>query len=377
MGFGVDAVLSVLDEVLTGVPPLVWSSVAATTLLFVPLAYAALALSSQIPIRIFLPLLVTAVWLKLGAAPLVLWTGVERLSLAASLVQLAAAAAALLAVRRHSGGQSWLLLPQPVSESRFSRARFATLGIGGVVVGPLALVAYGLLALASFAHALTGGFLTIDLQGVELAERTYREDGREIRLVGMMHVGEAGRYESLYDSFAREGTVVLEEGVTDEKGLLENIPSYEKMAGRLGLRQQSPISRYFEELGAEWPHVRHADIDAAELSAETIELIERMSVVWSADDPIASLRASRSASVQPDELQRLMADLIDLRNRHLLGAIDEALDRYPNVVVPWGALHMPGIEEQLLARGFRTTGETAHRFVTWSRVGETGSEPVE
>jgi hypothetical protein len=375
--FGLDTLVSLLDEIEPSLPlsPL-RNAIATFVLFFVPAMYALLALSPQLPARIFLPLLLTAVWLSLGAAPLVVWSGMENLWLAASLLQAAAAAAAFAAVRVHTGGRTWLLEPRPASESRFSGLRFAALALGALLLGPPALVAYGLLALASFAHALTAGFLAVDLQGIELAERTYRQDGREVRLVGMMHVGEAGRYESLYDSFAGEDTVVLEEGVTDETGLLEKIPSYEKLAGQLGLRQQSRIAHYFEERGDEWPHVRHADIDATALSEETIALLEKLGSVWGADDPIASLRESRF-QVEPEELERVMRDLIDTRNAHLLAAIEDALDQYAKVVVPWGALHMPWIEEQLLERGFRLEDETAHRFVRWSRTAAPSVEPEE
>jgi hypothetical protein len=38
------------------------------------------------------------------------------------------------------------------------------------------------------------------------------------------------------------------------------------------------------------------------------------------------------------------------------------------VVVPWGALHLPGIEEKVLAWGFAETAREQHPLFAWRTV---------
>jgi len=47
-----------------------------------------------------------------------------------------------------------------------------------------------------------------------------------------------------------------------------------------------------------------------------------------------------------------MNDLIDKRNQAVIALIPQALDRYDVVVIPWGALHMKGIEVAVRAADF-------------------------
>ena len=61
----------------------------------------------------------------------------------------------------------------------------------------------------------------------------------------------------------------------------------------------------------------------------------------------------------------LKRDLLDLRNDHLLVEIEKALRDYDHVVVPWGALHLPGIQEQVRGLGFVQAAETDRRVVGW------------
>ena len=48
----------------------------------------------------------------------------------------------------------------------------------------------------------------------------------------------------------------------------------------------------------------------------------------------------------------IMTDLIDKRNDAVLHYLNRALDRYDIFVIPWGALHMRGLEQAILEIGF-------------------------
>ena len=41
---------------------------------------------------------------------------------------------------------------------------------------------------------------------------------------------------------------------------------------------------------------------------------------------------------------------------------------YSIVIVPWGALHLPVIEYELLERGFRPIRSVEHRLLEWDTV---------
>ena len=65
----------------------------------------------------------------------------------------------------------------------------------------------------------------------------------------MMHIGEDAAYRELFESFAGQSTVVLEEGVTDTGNRLGSGLFYDKVASRIGLEVQPT----FEALRAERP----------------------------------------------------------------------------------------------------------------------------
>jgi hypothetical protein len=41
------------------------------------------------------------------------------------------------------------------------------------------------------------------------------------------------------------------------------------------------------------------------------------------------------------------------------------LEKHPNIGVPWGAAHMAGIEEAILAKGARRVGTTRVQVFAW------------
>jgi hypothetical protein len=53
---------------------------------------------------------------------------------------------------------------------------------------------------------------------------------------------------------------------------------------------------------------------------------------------------------QPD-LENLFGDVLELRNDRVNQCIMDCLPSYENILVPWGAAHMPGIERSILESG--------------------------
>ena len=51
--------------------------------------------------------------------------------------------------------------------------------------------------------------------------------------------------------------------------------------------------------------------------------------------------------------KQLWEDLLTKRNAHLLEVLYARLPQSEVIIVPWGALHMPGISEGIVKSGFR------------------------
>ena len=80
------------------------------------------------------------------------------------------------------------------------------------------------------------------------------------------------------------------------------------------------------------------------------------------------LLVSRFTDAVRDDRRRL-AELLSL-----IGEIDAALDDYRRIVVPWGALHLPEVQEAVRARGFElrsTDQKLLLRYATvfWALLG--------
>ena len=295
--------------------------------------------------------------------------------LLAGALQLALAALAFALVRRRSG-RWWLeagALPPPTWRLRYTAILLAL----HLVLAVPAAATFAALSLAEGLVDRSGGFVAFGRDGMQVVERRYRAAGDEVVLVGMVHVGEPSLYRDLYASFVEERTVVLQEGVTGLDDLLGVPLSYEPIAAAAGLAMQPPIEALMPELQAgrpdgaeEWPHLRHADLDASEFSPQTLALLERLARLIRAPDPWAELAGfgdfARSAG--PALWRDVEEDLVVRRNRHVIVELDRALEDYARVVIPWGALHMPGIEHGVLSRGFEPVGERRRLAVRYATL---------
>lgn len=377
-GCALDAALSLTDEVLrasTGSTLLL----AARNALALPVTTAALlclpllALTPRLPTLPLLALSLGVLWLNLGAAPLPLLVGSAGLGLATAALQVVFAAAALLWMRRRAAGRGWLLTGRSLPGPDLSLRHSLGFAAGCVFLLLPAGTLYLLVSIATWLQLSTQSFVSFDALGVSLSDRLYTRDDREIRLVGMMHIGEGEAYRELVSSFVGESTIVLEEGVSDRQGVLEQPLSYERAARVLGLEPQGDLEHYLEEVAGDtprqWPALRRADVDVSDFSPLTVEWLSWAGRVWSSDEPLAALvRFLRRSSQKVEELEIVERDIIQLRNDHLLGEIENALQDYDRVVVPWGALHLPFIERAILERGFDPTHTTRRRLISWLGV---------
>jgi hypothetical protein len=379
--YAIDGVVSLADNLVRGVSKsnLLTAPrgvIAQLTLVALVAAWVALALTPRLPKRVFAAPLLFSAWWIVGAPPLPLVTNsIDRLDAFGGAAQLASAALAFLVVRIAHG--RFRLDPTRFAGPAFRlRSSASFLAFHVFVVAPF-LVASLLLGVAAQVERATAGFLTFHAREIRIEERRYRRGDREVRLVGMMHLGESESYLKLFESFRGPSTIVLEEGVSDQDNLLQRPLSYAVAAKALGLSTQPEVESVLEDQenqnegeDVEFPEVKNADVDVRDFRPETITFLDAAGSVWGAQSPGEAIAALRSFGARKDVQALLSAaneDILKLRNRHLLQAISDALDEYHCVIVPWGALHLAGIEAALNSRGFieeKVSSRTLLRYAT-------------
>jgi hypothetical protein len=341
------------------------------SLLCVPL----LTVCARLPVTPLLVLCASVGWMMSGGAPLPLWFALENeLPIALAVIQTGLFAGTLLWFRRLNGGSGWLLSDAMRPGPKYSLGH--TLRVLAVMLFVLVPLGMGYIAvsLATWLEVGTEGFVQVDLAGVQLADRRYARDASEVRLVGMMHLGEDATYRALAESFMTKDTIVLEEGVSDHGAVLGRGLSYEGLANTLGLEAQQSIGSYLHvdgggEGAVHWPVIRNADVDAEEFSRETVEYLALAANFWSGDPMFeAFFGLYEHAAAHPELAEVFLHDIIELRNRHLLAEMEIAMAEFSRVIVPWGALHLPEVERELIAEGFVFENETRRQVVAWSTV---------
>jgi hypothetical protein len=314
-------------------------------------------------------------WVNFGAPPLGAALASPSLrDVVLGLVQASFALPVLQWIRRRSGGRAWLLRGPFLPPARPRRLRAFALALAAV---PLALVVGVAGCGVYLAERATGGFIGFGLDGISFDERRYTRGDREVVLVGMSHIGRKGVYDALLSQGDGRPTVVLAEGVTDQRGLLPAEQPFDPLAADLGLDVQPDPEEMLDAAAGEWaaadPHVEveHADLDVSAFRPSTLEFV-RLAFRLTAHPADGEARQELAALVErPDggELyQGVVEDLIEKRNRHVLERLDAALERHDRVVVPWGVLHLAGIEAGVLERGFALASSEPRSFLPYEAL---------
>jgi hypothetical protein len=354
--FLADALLSVLDDALILALDVHLISLprALLALLFFVASiviYFLMALTPMIPKRWFVPatLFIPAGMLATIPVSIYAFHRLMAASLAISLVQL------ILAVWILKRVQGRLSLRWPlVADERIEGRSFSWTNLAAFVAANLFLLApltlaYLAICLSLAANHFSEGFLRLRPSGVILQARTYtRDDGRTIELIPMMHVGKSDFYSQVTKSFP-SNSIALLEGVSDEKHLLEHKLSYKRLADSLGLAEQHEGFTPSESAS------RRADVDIDQFSKTTIEILNLVTQFYSEGLDRNVLVRMLMKSSDPKVGERLWDDLLTKRNEHLLQEIQTELAKTKTIVVPWGAMHMPGLAAEIEKSGFRVS----------------------
>lgn len=366
VAFAADALLSLFDDslrfagvsILEGIRNAVASWVVCASYLMAVL----LVFIPRLPKLLLLPPVFFALWADLGAPPLGGMKDGRFYGIAMDLAQTVFGAGTFLALRMWKG--RWFLRAESFAPKNRLLLRIALTILVFFAGGTLLFVGAVLWQAKTLIEAKAGNAMRLTWSGVDLLETVLIRKGQRVRLVAMAHIGKAQFYEALYSGFP-EHALVLEEGVSDRKGILSKKFSYQNFAGVLGYTQQPSVSAWQKQLPSEGGEgssvsaaarfdVVGADIDVSEFSDSTIAFLKQVGE-WYQSRNLRELSARFSAfqqEMKTDQTEKFFEEVVRLRNNHLLKVFDARSPGYSHVVIPWGALHMPGLEKELLKRGF-------------------------
>ena len=386
--FLADGGVSLLDELVSLLSPVAFLSgargaLAGSVMILAVPVYLCLGIDRRLPKRVFIPLVLFVLWCPLAAWFFPPLAGNRAYGLLAAAAQVALGLLPLTRFRK-GRGRSLTMPPAMFDAPWFSLRNTLVFGAVNLVVLPLALAMLVLSAANSYMAGYTSGFMRLAPGGLYMTERFYRRDNRTIRLAAMIHVGEKAYYEELAGSVGPGRTIVLAEGVTDDGNLLRNRMDYGKVAGFLGLTSQAEMrfrGRVIEpealdeaSRGGEkkLPDILRADLDVSSFRPPTILFLNTMGKQLresrSLMEGLLAMNAWSKKNITREMQDVIMDDILHRRSREVVRHLGKALDRYDTVVIPWGALHMKEIEEEVLKRGFRLQEERERVSIDFRRM---------
>ncbi|MFK7731986.1 MAG: hypothetical protein AB8B48_10260 [Pseudomonadales bacterium] len=255
------------------------------------------------------------------------------------------------------------------------------LGLSLVATALCVLLAYLAYAALSLIVELSDSYIRFSLSGVHTMDTQLQRDGHaNVRLVGMMHFGATESYESLYRSFAKPSSLILEEGISDAKrpartsyrcatettiNSARNVMEQPSLCIIKGAHRVGHVS---QARGTSSIDIVNADVNLQDMSLQTQEWIERNLGLLKKltegdfDNLEWGLIIQQFSSSIPKEV---WDDILYARNDHVIETFKQAADHYDHVVIPWGAMHGPGIQQALLDLGYTANEHQYHLVLPW------------
>jgi hypothetical protein len=217
---------------------------------------------------------------------------------------------------------------------------------------PPTFLVLGFVSFAGSIEHSTKGYVSLGFDGIYSASKLFEQGDRRVRLIGMAHVGDSEFYEDLKKSLAKKPALLLMEGVTDDKELLQNVPDYEFIAKNLGVEDQRAgfsLASMPENL-----EIIRADLDIQDFASSTVMALNLAGKLYSEEGfNLATLMELHSYFAKTGVTETFMHDLLNKRNKVVVGLIQEKLEEHPLIIIPWGALHLPEIEDWLNKNNFK------------------------
>jgi hypothetical protein len=273
----------------------------------------------------------------------------------------------------------WPLVPEKALEARrFSWQNLTVFLLANLLVLVPGVIAYLVLCAALAVGHFSEGFLALRPVGFTVQVREYaRADGKTIQLFPMSHIGEFDFYRKVSQSFPTN-SIILMEGVTDDRNLLTNKITYKRMASSLGLAEQH------EAFNPTRGEMVRADVDVEQFTSNTIGLLNLAMLIHSKGLSAETLQEMLRFSPPPHYEEELLDDLLRKRNRHLLEELQSRLSQTEHIIVPWGVAHMPEIAAEIQKAGFHLVetreyvairfGSSSHRTKGDGQAGDAGKQ---
>ena len=393
--FVADGGFSLVDELVSLLTPLMPFSdlrnlLAVTVIVMSVPIYLSLGIDRRLPKRVILPLVLFVLWSLVSTSLFPLLAKFQLYGLVMAAMQVAIGMVPLTCFR--NGSERCFTIPATMfSGPFFSRKNTLIFCAVNVLVVPIVL----LLAVFTVANAYmaeyTGGFMRLAPAGLTMTERTYTRGNRTIRLAAMIHVGDKGFYDTMADSATPGRTIVLAEGVSDNKHLLRSSIDYGEVAGSLGLVSQEKLlfrGTLIDEDEFESPRrltsgtenrgqlagtdILRSDVDISDFQQATIVFLnavgEHLHKKSSFVKGALALNDWAEKNITPDMNEIIMNDILHSRNLAVLRHLDTGLKRYDTIIIPWGALHMKEIEADVLTRGFVLQKERERVSIDFRRM---------
>ncbi len=318
-------------------------------LLSAAVVYVMMGFTPNIPKRVFLPVTLFAPVAMLVTIPcyIYFYGRTSWIDLLGSVGQLVLAVSVIFWLRGRIQFK-WPLVPDEIlGRARFSWRNLAVfLGLTFVVL-PTVVGLYLAVCLMAVVNHTTNGFLALRPGGLTVEARKYvRPDGKTVLLVPMVHIGDPDFYWKVSQSFPTN-SIILMEGVTDETHLLTNQINYARVAKSLKLSEQQEVFRPTRG------HMVRADVDISEFTPATIGLLNVAMLVHSLGLTPDTIKKTLEFSAPPHVERQLIDDLIGKRNQRVLEELRLRLNETDDIVVPWGAAHIPGIAREIQKSGFQ------------------------
>jgi hypothetical protein len=352
--FLADGVVSLLDDslaLLFGVHLLTWirGVVCLFAVLVALVVYVLMGLTPVIPKRLFLPLTLFNPLATLAYVPFVIYfySRLQQVAWVFSCCQVIFGLSLLCLVQGGFNLRWPLVAEKQLAAWRFGWRNLWIFLLANLFVIVPVVIGYLVLCAALAVGHFSEGFLALRPDGLKVQVRKYiRSDGKTIQLFPMSHIGDAEFYQKLSQSFPTN-SIILMEGVSDDRNLITNKVTYQRMATSLGLAEQH------EEFNPTQGEMVPADVDVAQFTPNTIGFLNLVMLVHAKGMNAETLLKLARFSPPPHYEEQLLDDLLRKRNRHLLEELTARLPQTEHIIIPWGVAHMPGIAEEIQKSGFR------------------------
>ncbi len=348
-------------KLLDGIQQLIWlSCIGIGTIVYLGMGF-----NQHLPKTILIPIFIWLCWSLLDYWPLENSVG-SYFRLFASCGQLLLGIV-ILKLNRQSNQKYLFLTPSQFAGTPFSGRNLFFFCLISIPVVPMALLLASYAIVGALIEDTTAGFVQLKPNGLYMSERIYQQNNKQVRLAGMIHLAQESFYTDLTASIPDTRTIILTEGVSDKDNLLAKQFGYQKIAGLLGLTSQEQVHFRGRPIAAidpanvsttepNLPDLLRADIDLNQFDPQTLAVLNALAThVLNSNSLTEGYREFNRWTQEhttPDLNKIIMNDLIFQRNQAVIGYLLQALHQYDTVVIPWGALHLKGIETVVLNSGF-------------------------